>query len=108
MSDTHTTAEIDLHHADDLNIGSIVMWGLVSVVVTVVSVLGLHALYNWYEDQQLMEKSYQAVDTNADNELNRQEGSLEKAVAWVDKEKGIVGLPINRAIELTLDEYKQE
>jgi hypothetical protein len=108
MSDTHTTAEIDLHHSDDLNVGAIVMWGLISVVVTVVSILGLHALYNWYEDQQLMQKSYQAVDASAMNEVTKQKGSLEKAASWVDKEKGIVGLPINRAIELTLEEYKQE
>jgi len=39
-------------------------------------------------------------------ELRAKEAKASTSYAWVDQEKGIVQLPIDRAVELTIQEYK--
>ncbi len=103
-----TTAPHSLHQEDDLQVGSIVFWGIITVVIVIASVFGLHALTNWYEDQLLPERLYGTVNAQADNEAARQEGLLLAPPAWIDKEKGSVSLPIQQAMTLTLEEFQAE
>lgn len=107
---TATTAElsIDTEHGDDVNVLVIAVWGFVSVVITLISILALYALYNWYVDIQRVDKSYRSVYVNAINQVDRQRASLVAPTRWVDKDAGLVGVPIERAMQLTLDEYKHQ
>lgn len=40
-------------------------------------------------------------------ELHGKEQTAATSYAWIDKEKGVVRLPIDRAIELTIQEHKK-
>lgn len=98
---------VDTHHGDDINARAILLWGFVSVVVTILCIFSLHALYNWYADQQTVEKLYQAEYKAAANELHKQQGQLQQAVRWLDDQGNVVGVPIERAMELTLEEFRR-
>lgn len=105
---TPSKVPADIHHLDDINVRAIVMWGVVSIAVTVISILGLHAMYNWFAATQLEVKSYQAKYESAANEIDKQQGKLVAAPTWVNKEAGIVSVPIDRAIEITVNEYQRQ
>jgi hypothetical protein len=50
---------------------------------------------------------YADLDTIASLD-RQQEAALNAPARWVDKEKGKVGLPISRAMKLTLDDYRKD
>lgn len=112
MSDATLTAEseapADTMHGDDLNVGAIALWGLVSVVITAISILALHAFFNAYSDQQRAEKSYAQAYKSAEDELNNQNGALVEAVRWLDNEQTKVGVPIDRAMTIVVKQYSKE
>jgi hypothetical protein len=109
---SHTAAsheQVEAHDFDDVKVGKIVYWGFLSVAITVLAIMLLHALYSWYFDGQMRAKSleYDARHEFAATELARQEGELTAAPRWYDDAKSMVAIPIDRAIEMTLEEYQQ-
>lgn len=110
MSEATSQAVIpaDTMHGDDVDIRAIVVWGLVSVFITVISISSLYALYNMFADEQRVEKSYNAKFTSAASALDQQAAALEQPIRWLDQSGDTVGVPIEVAMELTLKDYKQE
>jgi hypothetical protein len=98
--------EVD-HHIDDVKVGTIAYWGFVSVVVTVLAIMFLHAIYVWATASQVRAKSleYDPEHALAATRHAEQESQLEAAPHWYDEEKTMVAIPLERAIELTLEEY---
>jgi len=98
---------VDTMHGDDLNAGAIALWGFVSILITAISILALHALYNAYADQEAVTKSYNAEYERADSELLDQDGALQESVRWLDNDQTIVGVPIDRAMTIVVQEYEK-
>jgi hypothetical protein len=101
--------QADLHHIDDVKAGTIAYWGFLSVLVTVLAVMLLHALYVWFTAAQVRAKSleYDPVHALAATQHAQQESKLEAAPHWYDDNKTMVAIPLERAIQLTLEEYGQ-
>ena len=91
---------------DDINTKLVGAVGLVSVLAVVGSIVGIQALYNNFElsEQERKVVAIEAID--AKNLLAEQEAKLNRA-GWIDREKGIVAIPIDRAMELVVRERKQ-
>lgn len=68
--------------------------------------LRIQALYNNFElsEQERKVVAIEAIDAN--NLLAEQEAKLNRA-GWIDREKGVVAIPIDRAMELVVEERKK-
>lgn len=102
---------VDTKHGDDVNAVKIAVWALVSAALTLVSILVLYSIYTWLDQGQREAKVYNATYDTVNQEIKRQENELAAGPRWADdadKAKGISAIPIDRAIEMTLEEYKQE
>lgn len=92
---------------ENLDVPMIVTAGIVSVALTVASVIGVQALYYAYQKQEVEQKVTSRPATTANSKLAEQDAKLAR-YAWADREKGIVVIPIERAITLTAKEYAEE
>jgi hypothetical protein len=99
---------VDTHHGDDVDVQAIVIWGLVSVFITLITIFALHAMYNMSADEQRVEKSYNAPYTAAASALDRQASALEQPLKWLDQSGDKVGVPIGVAMKLTLEHFQQQ
>ena len=88
---------------EDLNTPLIVVIGVVSAVVTFVLIVLLQA---WFNSQEAAEYHRKVVAPKSE-ELSRvvaeQQSQLQQ-YGWVDRERGIVTIPIERAMELVVSE----
>ena len=103
MPDPHP--RIDPRHGRDLDIPAIVVVGIVSTLLTVIVVLGA---WTWFE--HLEARAFERyVEAPAYNELVTQEISQRERLigyGWVDQERGIVRIPIDRAVELHVERHR--
>lgn len=90
---------------DDLNVPMIATVGAVSVILTVAIVIAVQALYFNYANSETMRKVIEAPTVNADSRLAEQEAKLAR-YGWVNRAEGTVTVPIERAMELVVDEYR--
>lgn len=97
---------VDTHHGDDVDIRAIVVWGLVSVLITVASIAGLHALYTTFHNEQRLEKSYDTPFVVADNALSQQEASLEGNLRYLSADGKLLAVPIGKAMEIVVKEFE--
>jgi hypothetical protein len=88
-------------------LGKLFFVGLLSVILTVDVVMGLLALYDWQSDvAQNVESLYQRPAKLEDAIEDQKKLLAEYRV--VDAKKGIVGVPIDRAMELVVDRLSRE
>lgn len=99
---------VDTQHGDDVDVRSIVVWGLVSVFFTLASIFALHAMYNMFAAEQRVEKSYNASYTAAAGAIDQQSGTLQQPPRWMDQEGKTVGVPIDMAMAFTVQQYEQK
>ena len=88
---------------DELRASPIVIVGIVGSVLVFVIIVLLTALFLWIEEAEIAEKTA----GQAPSELRRSENEqlmILNDYGWVDQEKGLVRIPIDRAIELMLAE----
>ncbi|MEW5853015.1 MAG: cytochrome c [Myxococcota bacterium] len=80
-----------------------------SVVAAVVGVTGIvisvQQFFSYNVQQELSTKVYQYESPEL-KQLRAQEEAKLNGYQWVDKEKGVVRIPLQRAMELTLAEWK--
>lgn len=100
----------DIHHGDDVKAGSVAYWGAISCLTTLIIILVLHAGYNWFSEAQLRIKSFsnQGMYDQGLLELEKQREMLVQGPRWLDDQQGIVAVPLEQAIRMTLDEYQQD
>lgn len=100
----------DIHHGDDVKAGSVAYWGAISCLTTLIIILLLHAGYNWFAEEQLRIKSFGNQGTYDQRviELEKQRQRLVEGPRWLDDQQGIVAVPLEQAIRMTLDEYRQD
>lgn len=89
-------------YADPSAYGTIVV-GFVGAILTVAIIIGLQALFYSVEQEENVEKVYsQSAEELA--RLRAEQLELLNSYRWIDREKGIVGIPIDRAMEMTVQE----
>ncbi|MCO6043042.1 hypothetical protein NG895_03910 [Aeoliella sp. ICT_H6.2] len=98
---------VDTKHGDDVDIRAIVVWGLVSVLITVATIAGLHAVYNTVAAEQRVTKDFDAKFTESDSKISAQLNALDN-LEWVDNEGKTVAVPIEKAMQITVKEFAQK
>jgi len=86
-----------------IQLGKVVFVGLLSVVLTVDVVMGLQALYYWQLDRVEMSEDLYQPPAKLEALLAAQGAQLSD-YRMVDAKKGIVAIPIGRAMELVAAE----
>lgn len=88
---------------DDPHAGNIVLVGVVSLIWLAALLIGTIAMYNAYALAEEREKVHAVSPLEVRNLKNKQ--LSEMAVdRWINESAGVVGIPIERAIELTVRE----
>ena len=88
---------------DDLNLPLIVTIGILFVVLLFVLILLLQAYFYETERREHYVKVVAAPSEELAAALAQQEQQL-RGYRWIDQQKGIVGIPIERAMELVARE----
>ena len=89
-----------------IQLGKVVFVGLLSVVLTVDVVMGLQALYYWQLDRVEMSEDLYQPPAKLEALLAAQGAQLSD-YRMVDAKKGIVAIPIGRAMELVVAELSR-
>ena len=84
-------------------VGTILLWGTASVVVLIILLAWLRG-YFFVMRNETIEKVYLSAANLKLEELRVQEDSLLTSYGWVNREHGIVHIPIDRAMELVVRE----
>jgi len=88
---------------DDLHTGTITLVGVVSAILTFVIIAAAQVLYYQYQAVETQRKEIDVPITASDNVILEQEAVLGQ-YGWLDQEKGIVSLPIDRAMQDVMSE----
>ena len=89
---------------DNFDIPMIATVGIVSTVLTAACVIGVQALYYSYELRETDRKVTTLPTADANSKLAEQDAKLAK-YGWANREQGKVVIPIERAMDLVVDEY---
>ena len=92
---------------DDPRVPTTFFAGAISVILLVVTLLCLDALYRVTVEQEAQRK---IVDREPRQllELEAEQRARLDGYRWVDRNAGVVAIPIDRAIELIVDEARRE
>ena len=80
-------------------IGTIVLWGTVSVVILVILLAWLRSFFFVIRNETI-ETVYLSTRNPQLEDLRAHEDSVLTSYGWVDRDRGIVRIPIDRAMEL--------
>lgn len=83
---------------------AVLIWGLLIIGTIVAVYFGVKTYWVWFNEREFDRKVQQPVAEDAAALRAREEGELTR-YRWLDKGKGRVGLPVNRAMELTAQSY---
>jgi hypothetical protein len=118
---SHDAAQHAVHHeTSDVNIRAIFGFGLGLTIVTVVVGAAVWLLFQYFNAREsrpvFIEYPLATQDTRvppeprlqtnprqAMNELRARENELLTSYGWVDKDKGVVRIPIERAMQLIVE-----
>ena len=88
---------------DNLDIHGIVLNVTVFALVTVIVVISLQIVYFVASEQQFRRKVVEVPAAEVEA-LNRKQSEELRGYRWIDRERGIVSIPIDRAIALVARE----
>lgn len=88
---------------NDLNITAIAIATFVGAVLTFAAILGLQVLYYAVANRQHEQKVIAAPTFESDSVIAEQEVKLTR-YGWIDREKNQVAIPIERAMEVVVQE----
>ena len=83
--------------------GRIFAGAIITGVLLVLTIGAVQAYFNWYKDKTVFER-YLAPPSAELNEIRAKEENTLNNYGYVEKDKGIVRLPIARAIDLVVAE----
>jgi hypothetical protein len=92
---------------DELRARPIVIVGIVGAVLVFAFIIALNALFLRVEESEVAEKTAGEAPSDLRLAENEQQALLTE-YRWIDQEKGIVAVPIDRAIELMLEEAAKQ
>ncbi len=79
--------------------------GFVSVVATVVAIVGVQALFYRYQNVQYQQKIVLVRDQRSESQAAAEQARL-SAYGWIDRGQGRVVIPIQRAMSLMVQEQR--
>ncbi len=88
---------------DELRASPIVVVGIVGCVLVFVSIVALNALFLRVEQDEIAAKTAGQAPSDVRLSENEQQVILTE-YRWIDQEKGIVRIPVDRAMDLMLAE----
>lgn len=91
----------------NLKTSTIALAGFVSAVLTFVVIVAVQVLYLQVEASLDASSQEQSIASRTDQLIAEQEGRL-ASYAWIDREQGLVQIPIEQAMELTLAEASEK
>ncbi len=103
MSNEHATTT----HSDQTDTPAIVLVGLVGSILVFVIIVALQALFYNAMERENINKFYNR-DSLTMSRLRSEQLEKINGYRWIDKENGVVAIPIDRAMELTVQELSQE
>lgn len=84
----------------EVNVPLILTIGVISGVMVLVLVIGTQA---WYQDEEIEQSNLvnsQYPISRSVDELKLQQTEAINTYAWVDKQKGVVAIPIDKAMDI--------
>ncbi len=92
---------------DDVNTPVIALVGLISALLFFASIILLQVMFYRIEAQQRYEKDISQPPAELTALVQQQQARLAE-YRWVDEKKGVVAIPIDRAMELVVAESVKE
>ncbi|MCA9004703.1 MAG: hypothetical protein KDA70_05460 [Planctomycetaceae bacterium] len=92
---------------DDLDTTMIAFVGVVGTIITFFLVFAIAAMSNKFESKQTEIKVIEVPDVNSDSILANQAATLTE-YRWIDQDKNIVAVPIDRAMEIVVQEEQEK
>jgi len=99
------TDQVHVPGRGDPKVGTLLYVGAIGILLLVASFIGLLAYHRWTKEQEM----YTKVISKPQAELIRLEMKQLEEIGgyrWIDPKKGIVGIPIERAMEIMVAELK--
>jgi hypothetical protein len=90
-----------------ISLGKLFFVGLLSVILMIDAVVGLQALYYWQLDQVETSEELYSRPAKLETLLTDQQKLLTD-YRVLDAKKGIVAIPIDRAMKLVVDDLSQQ
>ncbi len=90
---------------DDIDTKMVATVGVVSVLIVVGSILAIQVLYNNFDRAEAERKVIAVESADVRNLLAEQEARLNRA-GWIDRQQGLIAIPIERAMELVVEEMR--
>lgn len=84
---------------DKMNIPVIITVSLVTAVLVLLSVVGVQAFFRFEQEKEARVKIIEAPNDDLD-QLNNQQLAEIQQYRWVDREKGLAAIPIDRAMAI--------
>ncbi len=94
----------DAHDESDPNSTSTAYVGTVGIVILVLSIVGLQAAFRAYQNGETESKVVTRSSRDLEDGRAAQGAQLE-GYRWVDAEKAVVGIPIDRAMDIVAEEH---
>lgn len=88
---------------DDLNVKDIAVAGVASVIIVFVCIVGAQALFFDFLKKEDVRKIIDSRNATYDTIIAEQKSRLDE-YGWIDKEKQIVAIPIERAMQIVVKE----
>ena len=92
---------------DDVSTQNITVIGICGAVGTFVIIIGLQSMYYRFESQEYQRKVVTVQTVGPDSLLNDQRSRL-NSYGWIDRERRLVGIPIDDAMSLTVVRENQQ
>tara|TARA_E500000305_G_C4016109_1_gene235718 strand:- start:841 stop:1200 length:360 start_codon:yes stop_codon:yes gene_type:complete len=92
---------------DDLYTGTITLVGIISAVITFVIIVAAQVLYYQFQTIEHQRKNIDAPLVLTENALKVQSEEL-NSYSWIDREKGTVSIPIEKAKKQVLQELTHQ
>jgi hypothetical protein len=88
---------------DDIKTSSIALVGFVGLIVLVAIIFALQFFYYQAAEAQTRQKDLDQPVVELENAVHSQQAKL-VGCRWIDQPKGVVAIPIDRAMELVVQE----
>ena len=90
---------------DDPDVPASALVGIVGAIVLFLIIVGLQTLFYRAEQAETVSKVYQ-TDSQALTRLRADQLEELHSYRWIDQQKGTVAIPIERAMELVVEESR--
>lgn len=106
MSEDRIEMPVESVHQDDPTISTTIVVGLIGVFALVIVVAALEVLYYRTADSETFRKH--VVESEELERLRSEQLQTLEEYRWVDRERGILAIPIERAMELVVEDNRKE